>query len=371
MRREAKQANRYDPTAPLTGKRFRRELRAAEGREFGPQQRELNTAIANQDQTTADRARYYDDWRQAMRESTARINATNAENVKASEARVDSSYAQDSAAVKARDVAASEQAAKLGRGPVQSAEGARAVEAQRSQGNQSTDRLRSQAGADTKYLELRGVNAAQAKIEDQDRQGNRRKKLEQAGRDLARERGQFRTEFGRKARESEREWAAIQKEFGLKSRELDIDAKNSRKDRQLEQQKLSTQKIVARIYASADRAGARAQVRVAKLQLQKGKISQKQYREIVNIYKGLPKKGSSGAAGPKPLTATQEKTVKQAFNRLKKAGVRADQKKAAINQLIGKYGYPPRVAREAWRRYVRRAPGMDPGSVSPNEGNTP
>lgn len=367
--RMAARQQRDDITAPLTGQRYRQEERAAERQRFGPQRRELGMAMADEAQTAADRARYYDDYRQALRESTARINAANAANVQASQSRVDSSYAQDEAALKARDAAQSEKLRKIGAGPTQSEEGARAIEAQRSQGNQSTDRLRGQASSDTKYMELRGATAALAKAEDQGRLTTQRKKLREEGRQLAKDRGDFRTNFRANTRKSEREWKAIEQEFGLNKKRLSIEAKSSRADRALEQQKLNTQKIVARIYASADRAGARAQVRIARINLRKGKISQRQYREIVNIYRGLPKKGQpGGSAGPKPLTVTEEKTVKQAFKRLSgvEPPIRMDQKRSAINQLIGKYGYPPRIAREAWKRYALKAPGMPPGESGPH-----
>lgn len=370
-RRREQQAKRYDPTAPLTGARFRNERKAAERLEFGPRSTELGQAERQADQTTADRARYFDDWRQALRESTARINETNRQHVEASEGRVDTAYAQDKAGVQARDAAAAEQARKLGRAAAPSSEGHRAVEAARSQGNQGITELRGQSAADTRYMELRGVNAAQAKIEDQTKQAGKREKLRQERKRLAAERGAFRTDFARRTRSDEREWAAIQKEFGLKRQELRQESGTTRAQMRLERQKLQTQRIVARIYASADRAGAKAQIRVAKINLQKGRISQRQYREIVNIYRGLPEKGQSGAAGgQKPLTSTQEKTVRQAFNRLKKAGVRKEQRAAAIRQLIGKYGYPPRIAREAWKRWAQNAPGggttYDKGTSGPD-----
>lgn len=369
---QARAAKQYDPLAPITGLREKQEMKSAERLEFGPRAQELRQAISNQDQTTADRARYYDDWRQALRESTARVNETNRQNVEATEGRVDSSYQQDAAGVAARDAAASETAAKLGRGAVQSNEGARAVEAQRSQGNQSAATLRGQAGADTKYMELRGVNAAQAKTEDQGRLASKREKLRQEQKSMARERGDFRVDFRRKTRQDEREYAAIQKEFGLKRREQNLEFKNTKADRALERQKLAAQKIVARMYSSADRAGAKAQVRVAKLQLEKGKISKSQYRHIINTYEGLPGGGGNGkpkgvGSGPGGSLATWEKDkVSNAVSILGSHHASPTDRATWIKRMQAD-DVPLRLARIAWRRYVKKHPGTRPDTAgNPN-----
>lgn len=363
---QRKASTQYNPLAPLTGKAAVQEQDAAARLQFAPRERELRDATGGLAQTTANRAQYYDDYRQALREASARVNETNRANVAATEARVDSSFQQDSAAVQQRDAAASEAAAKLGRGPVQSEEGARAVEAQRSQGNQHAASLRERMATDDKLMARGEANSVLKKIEDQQRLSAKGEKLRQEARDLAGDEGAFKVEQRGKQRDSERTYALARKEFGLKEKDLALKTQSTHADKVLERQKLQAQKVVARIYAAADRAGARAQVRVAKINLEKGKISTKQYREIVNIYKGLPKKGQSGSAAgggskpaSKPLSVSEEKTAKQAFKRLSEAGVRVDQRQKAIDQLIGKYGYPPRVAREAWRRYARRAPGSN------------
>lgn len=356
--RQARQAKQYDPLAPITGAREKQEMKAAERLQFGPRARELRQATADQGQTSADRAQYYDDYRQALREATSRVNEANRQNVLATEGRVDTAYQQDSAGVKARDAAASEAAAKLGRGPVQSDEGARAVAAQRSQGNQSAARLRGEASADTKYMELRGATSALAKAEDQSRQSARRAKLRQESKDLAQQRGDFRVDLRRKTRQDEREYAAVQKEFGLKRREQNLQFKTDKASQRLERQKLNAQKIVARIYASADKAGARAQIRVAKLQLQKGKISQHQYRRIVNIYHGLPGPGVSGGAtsggkgGPKLQTWEIDK-VNNAMRILTKHEAHGRDKQTWLDRMQSD-GLPLRLARIAWRRYAKR-----------------
>jgi hypothetical protein len=363
----SQQAKQYDPLAPLTGPRERQETRAAEKLEFGPRAQELRGAIANQDQTTADRAQYFDDYKQALRESTARVNEANRVNVEQTQARVDQSYQQDSAAVKQRDAAESEQAAKLGRAPVQSQEGARAVEAQRSQGDQSLARLRGQAGADTSVLEKRVANSVLKKIEDQGRMASRRGKLRDEEKNLAAERGAFRVDQRRKNRSSEREWAAIQKEFGLKKRGQDLEFKNTKADRAIERGKLATQKIVARLYSSADKASARAQIRVAQLQLEKGKISKEQFKTITNIYKGLPEKPTDftftykGAGGDKnkgKLQPWEKDKVNDAVYSLGQENANS-QNKAKWMSRMQEAGLTRRLAAVAWARYVKSLRGTN------------
>lgn len=365
QRQQAKRtAGQYNPLAPLTGKREKQELNAATKLKYGPAEQELRQATANQEQTTSNRAAMYDEYRQMLREASARTTETNRQNVEAQAQRADSAYQQDSAAVAQRDAAASEAAAKLGRGPVQSNEGAQAVEAQRTAMNESVGRLREKMGSDTKFTEQRYANSGLKKIEDQGRQQSKAEKLRSEGKKLASEKGSFRVDQRRQTRNDERTYAMARKEFGLKEKDLLLKNKATSADRKLEKQKLNAQKIVARIYAGADKAGARAQIRVAQLQLDKGKISKHDFVTIKNIYEGLPEKGKGNpAANPnkKPLSATEEKTVKQAFKRLGAVSppIRMDQKNKAISQLVGKYGYPPRVAREAWKRYSRKAPGSN------------
>lgn len=355
----------YNPLAPLRGKAYRQEERAAERLQYGGQQAELSKQLRGNQQTAANTDTYYDDYRQALREATARINESNRQNVEAQQAQSNAAYTEDSAGLKARDAAAAAQAAKFGRPAEASQEGAQAVSAQRSQEAQSIARTRDRGTADTSYMENKGANAVLAKAEAVGRVDTARRDLERKQSQLKADRGAFRTKYRADTRESERTYALASKEFGLKAADLKLQRKKTNAQIKNDKNKTAAQKIVANIYASADKAKARAQIRVAKIQLQKGRIDRHQYREIVNIYKGLPAKGTSPAAKAKPLTGPQEKTVSEAFGRLKKANISVTQRKAAIDQLIGKYGYPPRIAREAWRRWERRAPGSnyDKGNV--------
>ena len=367
----------YNPLAPLTGKREAKERQAATRLRFGDEERELNRSAANQAQTQADRATYYDDYRQALREATARVNETNRQNVEAQEGRVDKAQAEDAAGVAARDAAASEQAAKLGRAPVRSEEGARAVAAQRTMGNSDVARLRERESADNKYLNLRTANSALAKIEDQERQSARGRQISEKQRELAKDKGAFKTKHRMDTRESERQWSAIKKEFGLKERELDQESRASGKDRRLEMAKLRTQRAVARIYASGDRASARAQIKVARLNLKKGRISQKQYRYILNEYKGLPKKGTPPAAKDSPngagsgpggsLAPWERDKITNAVRVLDKNNAKPRDRRTWMKRMQDE-GVPARLAARAWRRYVKSHQTIDRPGNAPGGG---
>lgn len=356
----------YDPLAPLTGDRLRQERESAERLEFGPKEQELRSAMGRQEQTAVNRAQYYEDYRQALREANARVNEANRQNVETQQARVDMAHTQDSASLAARNAQAAEAAQKLGRAPVDSSEGAQALESRRSAGNQSVGSLRERAASDTKYLELRAATAALKKAEDAGRNEGKAAELRREARELAGQKGAFRTDFERKTREGEREWAAIQKEFGLKEEDMRLRNKATAADRRIEQQKVNAQKIVARIYASADKTKARAQIRVAKLQLEKGKIDQKQYREIVNIYKGLPKKGQPGGAAPQgseprgegsgpggSLAPWERDRVDRAYRSILNRRPELNRRKSIMDQLV-KAGIPARLARIAWSRYEKK-----------------
>lgn len=362
-KKRALPGSKFDPLEPLTGETFAKELQAREHLKFDPLEREQHQAEANQAQTAANTSTYYDDWRQALREATARINETNRQNVETTQARTDASYAEDKAAVAARDAAASEQAAKLGRGPVHSEEGARAVEAQRSQQNQRVAGLREQASADTSLMEKRGATAVLAKAQELAKESNRARRLREDRKQLEESRGDFRLDERAKARESERQWAAIEQEFKLNKRKVDIDAKQGRADRALERQKINAQKIVARIYASADKAGARAQVRVAQLQLKKGKISKHQYNTIRNIYEGLPGGGGGGGSkgggggggqwGGRVDTPVENQKADQMYADLISRKPDPSKRQKIIQGAI-RNGVPRAAAVKAWRRYMRK-----------------
>ena len=379
-RKEAKRVNQawrgagrpqpFRPTEPLTGRSFADETAAASRLKFGPVEQELNRATSAQAQTTANTATYYDDYRQALREATDRIAGTNTAAVAAAEGRVDAAHQQDVAAGQARDAQDSRQAELLGRGPVHTSVEGQAADNRRALGNTVVNAMRDHAASDTSYMEKTGANSVLKKAEALGRQNARMAEIGSKKEQLARDKGDFAVKARTDARQSEREWSAIQKEFGLKKQELKQDAKSGSADRKLEQQKLNAQKIVARIYASADKAGARAQIRVAKLQLEKGKISQHQYRTIVNEYKGLPAKGQAPAAkGSKPgkpgkpgqpqgsgaggsLAPWERDKMAQARTWIGEAHPTPDARGATIAKLV-KAGIPRRLAVAAWNKYIK------------------
>ena len=347
----------YNPLAPLTGDRLADETKAAERLEFGPKQDELRRAVANQRQDAANTSTYYDDYRKALQAATDRIGAANQAGITATAGRVDQAHAQDSASVAARNEADTQQAALLGRGPVQSSEGARAVAAQRGQSNQAIASMQSRAGTDTRYGEMRGANAALGKAQAMDRENARGRRLRDEERQLTDARGVFRTDFQRKSRQDERQYAALRKEFGLKEESFEHNKAQDRIANKTKAQATNTQKIVARIYASADIAKARAQVRVAELQLEKGKISQTQYRHIVNTYKGLKgdkskSKGGSGSGPGGSLAPWETDKIDAATTSLQNNKVPLSDKEKWLRHAQ-KVGLPPRLANIAWRRHAK------------------
>lgn len=367
----------FDPTAPLTGRAMADETAAATRLKYGEAEDALQSSIRNQRQTTANTATYYDDYRQALQEATGRISATYQQAASDSQAASDRATQQDVAAAQQRDAQDSRQSELLGRGQTQTNVEFAAASNRQRLGNEAAARAREQGANAGSYMEKRGATAVLSKAEAVGRQNARMSELEKAKRRLKQDKGDFKLDFRNKARESEREWSAIQKEFGLKKQELKATAKSDRADRRLEQQKLEAQKIVARIYASADKAGARAQVRVARLQLKKGKISRHQFRTIRNIYDGLPThktvdvnnhysgggKGSGGSSGTPTkgpqgsgangrLQPWERDKMAQARTWIGEAHPTPDARGVTIAKLV-KAGIPRRLAAAAWRNYMK------------------
>lgn len=346
-RNKPKKPTPYNPLLPLSGKSMEEELAAQERLQFGPQESALAHEQERQKTATDTVASGYDQYRQALIDATARVNAENERLARESQQHVDTAYQQDVASA-------------------QTEEGKQAAAGARSQGNQSVTGLRTQAAADNTYLENRGATAVQAKAETLNRRDDRRRELDDLGRQLAQQKGDFRVTQRGKLRGDERTYALARKEFGLKEKELQNKTTGAAADRKLERQKLNAQKIVAKIYASADRAGAKAQIRVAKIQLRKGKIDQKQYRRIVNIYKGLPEKGQPGGggkpgkpgkrpmgSGPGGSLAPWEVDARQrALNGFQTNQYGPEDKARAISKAV-QAGIPERLARAAWRRYAK------------------
>lgn len=356
--------SQFDPLAPLTGKNFDEELGAASREQFGEQDRTIKNAYEANTQGQELTGSYFDQYKKALDESTARLKAANDESVTASQGRVDTAFTDDTAAAKARDAAASAKVGALGLSGTQGDEGVRAAEAARSQGNQSVAGQRTQAQSSNTMMEGRSTNALLAKAENLARQNAKRQAIGEDERSLAKSKGDFATNFRTKARESERSWAAVQKEFGLKEEDMRLKNKSSAADRKIEAGKQATQKLVAKMYSDADKVRAKATIRVAKLQLEKGKIDQHQYNEIVNIYKGLPAKGKptpaktkpadtgEGGSGPGGSLAPWEQDAKtRAYDNYKSHKYGRGDRLKAINAAI-KAGIPRRLAEKGWDQYI-------------------
>jgi len=348
-KRDKDRANAYDPLKPLVGKDMQQELDAAEKLEFGESDRVLGEAFKSQKEHEGVVGSAYDQYRQALTDATGRINAANAAAAQGTQTAVDTAYTQDKAAQDERDKAQAAKMSALGLEAAKQDEGARAVEAGRTQGNLRAGDIREQGTADTTFMEGRGTTAVQAKAEALRREGRKREELEGKKRTLASEKGAFRVSHRGKLREGEREWAAIAKEFDLKEKGI---AQKGAGDKA----SARAQVLVAKLYADANKAKARATIRVAKLQLEKGKIDQKQYRKIVNIYKGLPEKGKAPEAkkpdkgGTPKLQTWETDKVDKAINSLNKDLPTAAQKAKYIKRMVDG-GMPVRLARIAWARY--------------------
>jgi hypothetical protein len=374
----------YSPTAALTGPREKQEMAAAERLQFGPQREELVRAEGQQQQTITNTGSYYDDYRKALDEASTRVNMANQAAIQSQQARVDATADFERARVEQKDQAAAQQASKLGFNSAgASAEGAQAVTAARSQGTQQVGTMRSQAAADEGLNARRSATSVQAKAEALTKENARLRDVQKQRQELAAKRGAFRTDFRRQVRKDEREWSAIKQEFGLKEQELKQEAKTDRASQQTERMKANAQKIVARMYASADRAGAKAQIRVAQLQLKKGKISQHQFRTIKNVYSGLPKKpskfdfnysgggsgsgggggaggggGGAGGSSKKPLQTWEKDKVSNAVRILSKNRAKGADRGTWIKRMQDE-GVPLRLARIAWQRYYGKTGVID------------
>lgn len=361
-----KEAAPYNPLAPISGKAFEDELAANEKLQFGDQDTELANRLAAQGRNEAITGSAYDQYRSALAEAAGRIKAVNDANAAASQTAVDTAYTQDKSAAEARDKAAADEAARQGLTVGASATGAQAVEAQRSQGNQAVAFDRSQGSAENALMEKRGATSVLQKAEALGRERSKRDELGRLGQQLAEAKGAFRTSERGKLTERERTYALARKEFGLKAADVASQINTRKAQVSADKQKANAQVIVAKLYSAANKAQAKAQIRVAQLQLEKGKISKHQYRTIINVYKGLPKKGSasqpkgssgggsgqggSGAGGslaPWEVDAQDRATRGFTNNHYGK-----DDKLRAIEKAV-KAGIPQRLAERAWKQYVK------------------
>lgn len=355
----------YDPLAPLTGDREEQELDAATKLQFGEKDRLLKEQEGIRAQAVRNMGSYYDDYKRELEASKIRMNANYAAQASAVEGRVDTQYTQQSGEA---NTAATAQAADAQARGIQPNLGPthaqQTADAARTIGQSDATRVRGVGAAANERMELRGATAVQAKGEAL---GREQAKIDQLGREkiaLAEDKGAFRVNQRAQNRAKEREWAAVQKEFGLKEDSLKLEGETK-------SQAAEAQKVVARIYAAASKAEARAQVRVAELQLEKGKISKSQFRTIKNIYEGLPEKGESpkpkspnptsnqGGSGAGGSLATWEKDkVENGVRILNRNKAKATDRATWIKRMTDA-GVSPRLARIAWAQYMSsKVPGI-------------
>lgn len=329
-----------DPLQPLSGASLRREVGANTKLKYGGAESGLRDAVTAQDKTTGLVSSAYDQYHAALQQALAHIEDVNKTSADTSQGHVDTAYQEDLANAKTD-------------------EGKQTAAGIRGQGNADVTGMRTQGNADTGMYSQRTANSLLGKTEALQRQQDKRDALTQKQRDLKDQEGAFKVSERGKLRESERQYSAVRKEFGLKVKtEKDANAAKTGTN--------ATQKLVAKLYADANQAKAAATIRVAKLQLKKGKIDQHQYTQITNIYKGLPKKGTapqakkpaagnpaggSGAGGSLAPWETDDITGAEYNYSHRKYGL--SDKKAAINAAI-RNGVPERLARQAWANYAKR-----------------
>lgn len=209
----------FDLTAPLDRKTFNREMRAAERLQFRPLQRQLNR------EHSAQKFRAYDEndaWYKAYQADIAALRGQAAgvtggilDRVQAAQTAAGDQDASNRNAMMerlARDAqlrgAVLDPNVELGQ---VNAEAARANAAMTMLGT-----LGGQGANQQNYLINRQMIAGQAQREARDRELARLRGIDEDKRALARERGDFRTDFRRTAREDERKYALENRALGAK-----------------------------------------------------------------------------------------------------------------------------------------------------------
>lgn len=376
----------YDPLAPLTGKDFKREERAAEGYEFGDQARELRKEGSRLEQNAANVGSYYDDYRNALTQSVGRIRNDADATAAATQTQVDRSKQQDQSRLEAADAEAAATAAKFGRPSTPSDEGQRALEARQFMGQSEQARMRERADAQVREADLRIPNSVLAKAERLREEERRVAANRGDQRRLTQKRGEFATKYRADTRASEREWAAVKKEFKLKDKDITLRNKASAADRKVEKIKSYNQLKQAILYAGAKTSMANALMRQAKTMADAKIISAGQYKEIARINAGASNRragaqehvaetyaGGKGGAGTRTLQPYEKDRVDRATNALAKfhkqgslTGTDRNGKGyTAFIRRMRSYGIQAQYARIAWKRYWDKHPASSGGGGQP------
>lgn len=328
-------AKPYNPLTPLTGKAFNKEVNAETKQEFAPQFADVNQQIKNQDTHTALVGSAYDAYKAALDKALASTTAAYTAAKTDADTRLTNAYNQDVASA-------------------QTPEGQQAAAAERALSNNALTNLSTSGAAATDNGNTNSANSLLAKTEALRRESDTRGQLVKQRSQLKQQRGAYKTTARQKLRSNEQTYALARKEFGLKVKTENDQASNDRAQIKATKGQGNAQVLIAKLYASADRAKARATIRVAKLQLQKGKIDQSQYRKIINVYRGLPKPGKSPTAGKHPrFSNTQQAQVDHAVGNLESHTASLNDRSSAIEAMV-RNGLSRAQANAAWRTYVKK-----------------
>lgn len=332
----------FDLTAPLTRQAFRAELRAAQGLQFGPQDRQIAAERRISDQQLVNTGSYYDDYLRMAEQAQQRGQA----GYQQAAGNIRSATAAAGVQANAQNARLSEQAntaaAKLGAAanPEIDALALRAAQARQAAGNAQAGLVDALGATNNAYMADRTRVGAGAKMQAlRDEQGNRRK-VESAARDLAAEKGRFRVDFRRQAREGERRYALERSAFGLDQLKAQLSAQDAAADRRLDRAKLREDRMRDRRDFAADR---------------DDEAFDRSDRLADN------QRADRGGRGASSLTPSQRRGYQADFGqalsisraymkngRLKK-GVTANQ---IVDGIVAKKGYPRAIARAAVERAI-------------------
>lgn len=337
----------YNPLSPLSGKAFRNEINANAKLQYNPQIKQAKQDISDQDKHSALVSSAYDQYQAALQTALANTNKAYADAATDANTRLGTAYNQDVASAS-------------------TPEGKQAAAAERALSNSALTTLKTSGASAAASGNTNVASSSLSKIEALNRENEARERLIGGLKQLKAQKGQFKVSERGKLRSDERTYALARKEFGLKSATLKETKRVDTANINSKKQANNAQVLVAKIYAAASRSKARATIRVARLQLKKGKIDQHQFNTIRNIYEGLPAKGTPGGvgkngkpkapkgSGPGGTFAPWERDdINRAMRGFNTNNYNEQQVDRAIQKAVAA-GIPERLARAAWRRYRKQ-----------------
>lgn len=218
-------------TKPLNRKRYRRERKAAERLQFGPQKRQLKAEKRESREQERRVGGYFDQYRaQLAALQQGQQDAYNAAYGKVAQA---TGLNQD-AGIRDRLRAEEERDAQV-RGTTASATPyAEAAELSRQRlASGAAATVATQGARQSAYLADKQRIGAREGVEQQLKEAERRRAINQDQRSLAKERGDFRTTFRTEAREGERRYELANKELKRGSKNVRLQGKENRKGQRL------------------------------------------------------------------------------------------------------------------------------------------